>query len=303
MFILRHVVGRLPIILLVLLFSACGAEAPAAVDPAAVQPIAPVLAASELTVGLNRLPIGLLQGGTPLNDPQLSLPMRIFYVGPGGDRTVPVAETTAVYRAEGLPLGLYVAYANLEQVGGYEAEIVIDHGGTAQTQRIRLDVVARGRALPVGAEAYPSENLTSADMPNLAELTSDPRPEPAFYELSVADAIAAGKPVVVAFSTPGYCQTAVCAPNMLVLKTLYGEYGRQVQFVHVEVYPYPFGEAFSQGRRVPAMDEWGLLTEPWTYLINADGVIEARYEGGITLSELRPALAQLAVGQPVDPSQ
>jgi hypothetical protein len=51
------------------------------------------------------------------------------------------------------------------------------------------------------------------------------------------------------------------------------------------------------------MDEWGLVTEPWTYLVNADGVIEARYEGGITLSELRPALAQLAAGEPVDPSQ
>ncbi len=285
------------------LLSACGLAAPSAATQPAAQLIAPVLAASELTVGLNRLPIGLLQGGTPLNDPQLSLPIRIFYVGPGGDRTVPVAETTAVYRAEGLPLGLYVAYAQLDKVGGYEAEIAISQGGAVQTQRLRLDVVARGRALPVGATAYPSESLTAADVPDLTQLTSDPRPEAAFYQLSVAEAIAARKPFVVTFSTPGYCQTAVCAPNMLVLKTLFAEYGQQLNMVHVEVYPYPFGEAFSQGRRVPAMDEWGLVTEPWTYLVNADGVIEARYEGGITLSELRPALAQLAAGEPVDPSQ
>ena len=91
---------------------------------------------------------------------------------------------------------------------------------------------------------------------------------------------------MVAFSTPGYCQTAVCSPNQLVLKRLKDQYEGQVNFIQVEVYPYPFGESFQQQRRVQAMQEWNLLTEPWTFLVDGQGVIQARYEGGITFAEL-----------------
>jgi hypothetical protein len=49
------------------------------------------------------------------------------------------------------------------------------------------------------------------------------------------------------------------------------------------------------------MDEWGLRTEPWTFLVDDAGIIQARYEGGITLAELEPALAQLAAGEPITP--
>lgn len=49
------------------------------------------------------------------------------------------------------------------------------------------------------------------------------------------------------------------------------------------------------------MDEWRLQTEPWTFLVDAEGTIQAKYEGGITFAELEPALKQLAAGQPVQP--
>jgi hypothetical protein len=120
--------------------------------------------------------------------------------------------------------------------------------------------------------------------------------------MTIADAINAGKPFVVSFATPGYCQTAVCAPNMAVLKQLKSEFGDQVNFIHVEVYPYPFGESFQQARTVDAMKEWNLRTEPWTFLVDRQGIIQARYEGGITFAELRPAIAQLAAGQPINPT-
>jgi hypothetical protein len=153
----------------------------------------------------------------------------------------------------------------------------------------------------VGAPAVPSRNLTVRDEADLGKISSDASPDPDFYQLTIADAITARKPFVVAFSTPGYCQTAVCSPNMLVLKKLKEQYKGQVNFIHVEVYPYPFGESFKALRRVPAMDEWNLRTEPWTFLVDAEGRIQARYEGGITFAEMEPALAQLAAGQPITP--
>lgn len=289
-------------LVLILALAACGPtqSSPAQTAQAAPEPI-PILAVSELTVGPNRLAFGVLQGGTPINDPDLRLGLRFVYLD-GPEKTRVQQESTAVYRGEGLPFGLYVGYANFDQPGAWGVEISVPReGGEPVVTGMRLDVRERPSAPPVGAPALPSRNLTMADVPELSQLTSDASPDPDFYRLTIADALTAGKPFVVAFSTPGYCQTAVCAPNMLVLKRLKDQYQAQVNFIHVEVYPYPFGESFQAQRQVPQMKEWGLRTEPWTFLVDAEGVIQARYEGGITFAELEPALAQLAAGQPITP--
>jgi len=287
-------------LLLALALSACGqGAAPASpTTPPAAERI-PVLAVSELAVGPNRLPFGVLQSGTPVNDPQLSLGLRFFFLD-GAEPARVQSETTATYHGEGLPFGLYVGYATFDRPGAWGVEISVpQEGGEPTLTRMRLDVLEQPAAPAVGARAVPSRNLTARDVPDLNRLTSDATPDPDFYQLTVVEALAAGKPFVVTFSTPGYCQTAVCAPNMQVLKRLKPMFQDRVNFIHIEVYPYPFGESFQAQRYVPQMAEWGLRTEPWTFLVDANGIIQARYEGGITFAELEPALTQLAAGQPV----
>lgn len=291
---------------LLALVSACGQSA-VSTSPAA-SPTAspageriPVLAASELAVGVNRLPFGLLEGGAPVNDPELQLGLRFFFLD-GAEPTKVLGESVAVYRGEGLPFGLYVTYVDFPQPGAWGVEIITPQAsGPPSATRLRLDVQAETRIPAPGDPAIPSRNLTARDVPDLSRLTSDPSPDPDFYQLTIAEAIAAKKPFVVAFATPSYCQTAVCTPNMQVLKRLKAQYQDRINFIHVEVYPYPFGESFRAQRYVPQMAEWGLRTEPWTFLVDAQGVIQARYEGGVTFAELEPALAQLAAGEPVHP--
>lgn len=262
--------------------------------------ITPVLAVSELNVGPNRIVVGLLQNGAPINQPDIQLGLRFFYLDGSVDTQVQ-SESTAVYRGEGMPFGLYVGYATFDQPGNWSVEISIPNGDTPQIYKMRLDVQATPRVPAIGQAALPSKNLTLNDNPDLGEITSDASPDPDFYQMTIADAIAAKKPFVIGFLTPGYCQTAVCAPNMAVLKKLKNEFKDKVNFIHVEVYPYPFGESFQQQKRVQPMVEWDLVTEPWTFLVDADGIIQYRYEGGITFAEMEPALTQLAAGEPVAP--
>ena len=54
----------------------------------------PVVAISELVVGQNRIPVGVLQRNTPVNDPQLKVQLRFFPVG--GDTVTPQAEADAL---------------------------------------------------------------------------------------------------------------------------------------------------------------------------------------------------------------
>lgn len=290
-------------VLVGLLLAACGQSG--AVQPAPTTTtgtLAAVVAASELVVGQNRLPIGVVKNGTPVNDPNLKVHVRFFDLGDDGTAT-PLSEADALYRGQGLPFGLYVAYPTIESSGplGLEVQMTSPEGAT-QISRLRVEVLDKPSTPAVGSKAVPSDNLTIKDVPNLEQLTSDYKPDPDLYQLSIADAITAQKPFLVAFSTPGFCETAVCSPNLQVIKKLKDQFKDQINFIHVEVYPYPFDEAVQKERFVPAMEEWSLHTEPWTFLVDTQGIIQAKYEGGITFAELEPALQQLATGQPVAPA-
>jgi glutathione peroxidase-family protein len=41
------------------------------------------------------------------------------------------------------------------------------------------------------------------------------------------------------------------------------------------------------------MHQWGLQTEPWTFLVSRDGRIEAKFEGSISAEELETAIRRL----------
>jgi hypothetical protein len=63
-----------------------------------------------------------------------------------------------------------------------------------------------------------------------------------------------------------------------------------VRFIHVEVYE---GNDPSKGYN-RWMQEWGLATDPWTFVVRADGKISARFEGLVSVHELEDAVEAVA---------
>jgi|HigsolmetaAR206D_1030411.scaffolds.fasta_scaffold08808_2 hypothetical protein len=252
-----------------------------------------VLAASEVVIGENRFPLGLIVGGTPARDPNIKIHLQFKHAKNDPDRVR--AEADAIYRGENLPVGIYVAQVNFEEAGDWNVLAQVDKGDgkLVYLNPMRINVLEKSPTPAVGEAAPPSDNLTVRDQPDLAKLTSDYAPDEKLYQLSIREALAQKKPFVVLFGTPGFCQTATCGPNMVVMKKLQEQYGDKVNFIHVEVYPYPFSEAFQSRTVVQSMKDWNLQTEPWTFMVDAEGKIFAKYEGGITFSELEPKLKEL----------
>jgi hypothetical protein len=62
-----------------------------------------------------------------------------------------------------------------------------------------------------------------------------------------------------------------------------------VRFIHVEVFR---GNDPRKGYN-RWMGEWGLQTEPWTFLVGRDGRVEAKFEGSVSESELAAAVRRL----------
>lgn len=252
-----------------------------------------VLATSEVVVGPNRLALGLLQDNVPISDaPQTTVTARYYRLS--ADQATLVGEETARYYGEGLgPRGTFVIHPTFDAPGQWGLEVEATRPGQAPvTRRLRINVVEHGNAPKVGDAAPRSDTPTAAQVSDLRQISSDAHPDPRLYQMSVAQAVSSGKPSLILFATPGYCQTAVCGPGVEVVKRLVDRFGDRVNAVHVEVYRLPY-----DGTMVPAMREWGLLTEPWLFLVDGQGKIAARYEGGITLEELQPAVEQVIGGQ------
>lgn len=315
---------RTALLLLIMLLGGCGQSAAPTgqgdASGAASQggAVTPVFAFSEAVVGRNRVAIGLLRGGTPVNDPGAKVHLRFFDLD--ANSTQPRLEADATYYGQGLPAGFYIAYPTLDKPGNWGVEIETRLSGQAEPSRsrLRLEVKDHSVAPNVGEPAILAKTLTVADVPDLAQLSSGPNPDPALYQISLDAALKSGKPTAVLFATPAFCRTAMCGPSLAVLQSLQKQYGDRVNFIHVEVYKYPFAESFqiteraAQENRAMTAEEqrqafadafvaWHLPSEPWLFLIDPKGTIAARYEGGITKEELGPALERLIAGQPVLP--
>lgn len=117
-------------------------------------------------------------------------------------------------------------------------------------------------ATPTAAEPLGAENLCTLDPPC------------GMHEISLDEALAQGRPVVLQFATPAYCQTAICGPSVSVLDEVRrsGEWA-DTAFIHCEIY------ADAGQNLLEPVSTWNLPTEPWMYTIDGDGQIVARTDG------------------------
>ncbi len=304
----------LTLLVAALLIAACGHQQPARTG----SPVMPVFAFTEAVVGPNRIALGLVRDGSPVNDPGAKIHLRFFDLN---DTSSPVKiEADAIYYGQGLPAAIYVAYPTFDRAGNWGIEVQTTLSGQQEPSvaRLRLEVKERSEVPNVGDRAISVKTLTVRDVPDPSHLSSGRVDDLSMYQISLDEALQNGKPTALLFATPAFCRTAVCAPSLGVMQELQKTYGDRINFIHAEVFRYPFRESFeaqtavfqklAQEGRAPRPDErnvglsdpmiaWGLQSEPWLYLIDANGVIVARYEGGITREEMTPALENLIAGK------
>jgi hypothetical protein len=248
----------------------------------------PVLATSELIVGPNRVALGLLENNVPIPD-AAETTVKVRYYRVINDQATLIGEEDARYYGEGLGnRGTYIVHPTFDTPGAWGLEVIAERPekGTT-TRRIGVNVAQTGNAVGIGMPAPKSNTPTAAQ--DLRTISSDTDPDPRLHQMSVAEAVTSGKPSLILFATPGFCQTAVCGPGVDVVQRLVDTFGDRINAVHVEIYQHPFERL----QQVAAMKEWGLQTEPWLFLVDETGQVTERFEGGITFEELEPVVARL----------
>jgi hypothetical protein len=219
-----------------------------------------------------------------------------------GLKRKPFAEATARAESigvtgteEGEPEEIFVTYLDLPDPGTYW--VLAEPVGGRKIQAVGNVVVAADPAAPaVGEPAVASETPTiESTGGDFAALTTADPPDRELLRHSVADSLEAKVPFVLTFATPRYCQTRTCGPVVEVVDAVRAQYESEgIRFIHVEIY-----EGNDPANDVNRwVQEWKLPSEPFTFLVGADGLIKERFEGTVSVRELGEAVEQHLVAGP-----
>lgn len=188
--------------------------------------------------------------------------------------------------------GIYAASVSFPRPGPWGVEILArQEDGPVESTRLKVDVLEVSRAPMPGAPAPRSRNLVASDVNDLRRIDSSEPPDPRLHQTRIADAIAQGRPQVIVFATPKHCTSRVCGPVVDVVRTLIPIYGHRVTFIHQEIWSTA-SQTFT-----PTVEEWNLRSEPWIFVVDAQGVVRARFEGVTTRRELEEALTTMLEGR------
>lgn len=214
------------------------------------------------------------------------LPATIEFTSAEGDGSGEVAGEWV--SNAGIALGLYVAPFTFDEPGLWEVRI---KGAGDDVAGALVDVGVDSVVPAAGDPAPPSITPTGGSAAELAEISTDPDPDPSFYDLTIQDAVTNGEPAVIVFATPAFCRTAICGPTLDTVKSATDDHDG-VDVVHVE--PFEIAQA-REGELVPieAMFDWGLVTEPWVFVVDDAGFVTASFEGVIGADELDRAIADV----------
>jgi hypothetical protein len=254
------------------------------------------LATSVFTVGKNRLAFGMID-----DQGQFVYGPTAVYMAPTPDQPAKgpflapadVLITEGRYRSkqaaeESDPFAaVYESQVDFDKKGDWAVLVVTKTGNTFVAAPTNVTVATKkADEIPDVGEAAPKVATdTLASVGGDEELLDTRTPPSDMHERSF-DEVVGTKPVALLFATPQLCQSRVCGPVTDIALQMKAKYGDNVEFIHQEVY---VDNQPNAGLREP-LEAFRLRTEPWLFVVGADGKVTARLEGSFGLRAFEDAL-------------
>ncbi|HET9199321.1 MAG TPA: hypothetical protein VFN92_13835 [Solirubrobacterales bacterium] len=260
-------------------------------------------AAQTFDLGENRYPFGVFTlGNEQVDDADVAL---YFAKDAKGPVTGPLPaqvtslETKPAYRASGAgapgeATTVYVVpKVDFDRKGAWLALAMLKgENGLEATRVTSPPVVGEFPRIPkAGQKAPVIHTPTAADVGgDMAKIDTRVPPDQ-MHEVDFADVVGK-KPAVLVFATPALCQSRVCGPVVDVAQQVADSYRGRADFIHMEIWN---DNDVAKGPR-PQVQAYNLETEPWTFLIDENGVVRDRIEGAFGVSELEEAMRKIVPG-------
>ena len=282
-----------------------GTAAPSVAGPAAstsAASVIPIIVSSRQVPGPNRFVFSFLDPKTNLPAASPERTASVAFIAPGETQPGAATEAEFIWAIEG-QRGDYVANVELGAPGDYKAVFITEAPDAPQEAiGVGFQVSESSPTVAIGAQAPATDNPTIESAGSVDKVSTDTDPDPAFYEQTVKGALAAKQPFVLVFATPAFCQSAQCGPTLDRIKAVADKAPDDVAFINVE----PYQLAYTEGRLQPVLDangqlqpveavnEWGILTEPWVFTVDGTGKVQGSFEGVIGDDELTAAIQAIS---------
>ena len=147
---------------------------------------------------------------------------------------------------------------------------------------VAVALVACGKSYTVGlAKGEPAPRLPTKTLSDvngdLSRITTYRQPDERMYRLSLDRALTQGKPILLEFATPGHC--TVCDAQLQIVKALLDKYQDRVLFLHMDQYQNP-----------QAFKAYHVIGDPWTFVIDAKGIVRHQQPGRMLYGEMDEAI-------------
>ena len=273
--------------------------------PAQTPTLTPFLVTNAVACGQSRILFLYLDAkNEPTSQPDRTANVSFYELGRDPNKAVVSADATFVWTIAN-ERGMYVVDVDLPEAGTWGAEFTTEAPGVAaETVRLTFTVRDSVPTVRIGQRVPASKTPTAADVGgDLTKISTDKTPDPAFYSISVADAVAARKPFMLIFATPKFCASAQCGPTLERFKAIAAAHP-EITFINVEPYQLevvdgqlqPVLDANSQLQATAVTEQWGLLSEPWIFAVDRDGIARGSYEVTITDKEVESIIPVLTAG-------
>ena len=262
---------------IIIFLSACAtAPVPAAVPTDYYQIIVP---ADDIEAGTPRVPFILYDGENRAAD--ITAVSITVYDLSDSTNPVEVWSGPAVSYAD-YAVPYWVVQPEIPEAGfwGIEAQIT-NAAQDLSTAQFAIQTLADPEGPNIGETPPASQNRTVTTVGDISELSSAIAPKVELHQLTVAEILETSRPAVIAFNTPAFCQTAFCAPVLGSIEGSYEQYNGRVDYLHLEIF-----KEFDPLVTADEVTEWKLTSEPWTFVLDKEGVIIARLAGPVSPREL-----------------
>lgn len=139
--------------------------------------------------------------------------------------------------------------------------------------------LSSGFVVGTHAPSLPTKTLADAGG-NFSKVTTYRQPDERMYQYSIDKALQTGKPIILEFATPGHCTN--CDEQLQMLKAVADKYRDQVIVIHIDQYANP-----------QAYKAYNVMGDPWTFLIDKQGIVRFERAGRMLLGELDEATKQI----------
>jgi len=155
--------------------------------------------------------------------------------------------------------GVYTLQAEFE---GAPAELTVQASPDSEVKLVRPGVQLPAVETPTVADARGVDPICTRE------------PSCPLHDVTVAEALQAGRPLALLIATPAFCQITICGPVLDILLDVMGDHPG-VSYLHAEVYTQP---DVNLDTFTPVVTQLGLPHEPVLVLVGADGIVTERLD-------------------------